>query len=155
MEFLADNGLFEGERQCEMLIDQHDVNHDGWLSEADFLAIVLPRDNTSLKQQSLARKNDNNKLLPTDLLHDRIESLLAKLFYSEVRALEKMGAIYADVAKRIDYTDSKSVFKAIDIFNSSKLTARNISDFLALHGKSNLMLTSLHLYWLYARLHLA
>lgn len=126
-KFLAENEMTFTDKQVSYIIKQYSGKGGDSLTYKEFLKIVLPLANSSLRIDVTNRKSYPVK--PTDTLSYNIEYSLAKLFSTELEMHEPLEKAKEDLMQSPDFSLSNA-FKTLDTNHSRNIDYYDINDIL-------------------------
>jgi Ca2+-binding EF-hand superfamily protein len=132
LNFLRDNGFKEEtEADTYYLVRFFDVDNDEKLNYTEFLTMLLPCDNSKLRNEIVLRPNYYVGLL--DYLPKTIEYEMCKLLVKEIAFHRRTEKLKQELAWKADF-DSKAGFKAIDDWTYHYIDFSNLKRFMKSTG---------------------
>lgn len=127
LNFLRDNGVHNiTEADCYYLVKFFDSDEDGRLNYPDFMQMVLPCDNQSLRAQATQRPNQY--ISQFDYLTLDVERDLTKLIVAELDLHKKSEKFKQQLESAQDFSED-AVYAAIDDWGYGFVDARNLKGF--------------------------
>ncbi len=116
-QFLRDNGELGWDKDCPCVIKYFDSNNDGKLSFTDFVQMVLPTTNSTLRTIATQRPNYS----PTyHKLNSRIEATLTALVVGEIKLHNRCEPLKQDLFRGPEFSILEA-FKSIDTDGSRSI----------------------------------
>ena len=127
LNFLRDNGVHSvTEADCYYLVKFFDSDEDGRLSYPDFMQLVLPCDNASLR--AAATQRPNQLITSSDYLTLDVERDLTKLIMAEIELHRKAERLKQQLESSPDYSE-EAVYGVVDDWGYGFVDTRNIKSF--------------------------
>jgi len=127
LNFLRDNGIHNvTEADCYYLVKFFDSDEDGRLNYPDFMQLVLPCDNASLR--AAATQRPNQFISNFDYLTLDVERDLTKLIMSEIELHRKSEKLKQQLESSLDYSE-EAVYGVVDDWGYGFVDTRNIKGF--------------------------
>jgi Ca2+-binding EF-hand superfamily protein len=101
VDYLRENDFHVLEKDVRNVFRLYSTNADGRLSYTDFLELVLPRNNSVLREISTQR--DSYYVAEDEILPYEVELGLAKIFDKEISLSRKVELLKEDLVSRYDF----------------------------------------------------
>jgi len=131
LNFLKDNGHFETEENINLLIYQYDLDKDEKLSYKEFLEIILPNSDQSLRSKVVQR--ETFLVNPNKPLDKALENGLCLIFNTEITQLAQCEKYRKLLVNRKDF-DIVRIFQAIDCKGKNVIDFWNLECYLKKRG---------------------
>ena len=130
-KFMLDNRVNAMEKECYYVLKFFDTTGLGRLSYTDFLQMVLPTDNPTLRE--LATQRPNYEVGTKDRLNYEIEHALTRLLEKEIELNNETEFLKRDLEGRYDFSVTDS-FRAMDLERNNYVDIEATLRFLKRNG---------------------
>jgi len=133
LDFLRENDFNVSEKDVRNVFRLYSTGSDGRLSYTDFLEIVLPRNNSFLRE--LATQRQSYYVAPDEILPYEVELGLAKIFDKEIHLSRKAELLREDLVARYDFS-LRAVYELVADYGDGRVDLDALYSFLQKNGIS-------------------